>query len=304
MAFTLAVIGGANTDVFGFAHTPVRPGDSAPGFVRISPGGVGRNVAENLARLGCDVRLVTAVGEGIDADALVAECRHLGIDVRAVPSPGLPCPRYVCVIGADGVPVAGVSDMRATDRLLPEAVAQYRSAIDGAEAIVLDANLPEETIAWACTEWGDRPILLDAVSVAKATRAAGCLARLHTLKANLDEARAIVHLSGGGLEEVAAALLDGGVRRAVVTNGVEGGLLAEASACLRFKAVPAHPANATGAGDAFMAGLAYGTVAGLEPSELACFAAAMAAFALESERTVSERITLEAVLRRAQEQLS
>lgn len=300
MHVTVAVIGGANTDVFGLARSPVRPGDSSPGTVRISPGGVGRNVAENLARLGCDVRLVTAVGEGLDADALVAECRHLGIDVRAVPSPGTPCPRYICVIGDDGTQVAAVSDMRAADRLVPESVVQFRSAIDGADALVLDANLPAQTIAWACQEWGDRPVLLDAVSVSKAGRAAGSLDRLHTLKANVDEARAIAGSATHDLDGVAAAILERGVRRAVITNGAEGGLFAEQSVRLRFDAVPARPANATGAGDAFMAGVAYGTIVGFEPTWLVAFAAAMAAFALESERTVSERITLEAVTRRAE----
>lgn len=300
MPVTVAVIGGANTDVFGFAEAPVTPGDSSPGFVRISPGGVGRNVAENLARLGCDVRLVTAVGEGVDADALVAECRHLGIDVRTVPAPGMPCPRYVCVVGAAGAPVAAVSDMRAVDRLVPESIAQFRSALAGADALVLDANLPAETIAWACGEWDDRPIILDAVSVAKAKRAAGCLSGLHTLRANVDEARAVAGLADGELEAVAGALLQRGLRRAIVTQGAAGGLLAEGPVRLRFEASPAQPANATGAGDAFTAGVAYGTVVGLEPARLVAFAAAMAAFALESERTVSEQITLEAVMRRSE----
>lgn len=300
MPVTVAVIGGANTDVFGFAEAPVTPGDSSPGFVRISPGGVGRNVAENLARLGCDVRLVTAVGEGVDADALVAECRHLGIDVRTVPAPGMPCPRYVCVVGAAGAPLAAVSDMRAADRLVPESIVQFRSAVDGADALVLDTNLTAETIAWACREWGDRPVILDAVSVAKARRAAGCLSGLHTLKANVDEARTVAGVAESDPETVVGELLERGLRRAIVTHGADGGILAEGPVRLRFEALPAQPANATGAGDAFTAGVAYGTVVGFEPTRLVAFAAAMAAFALESERTVSERITLEAVMRRSE----
>jgi pseudouridine kinase len=301
---TVAVIGGANTDIFGLAGAPVIPGDSAPGTVRISPGGVGRNVAENLARLGCDVRLVTAVGEGVESEALVAECRRLGIDVRVAPAPGLPCPRYVCIVDEAGLPVAGVSDMRAIDRLVPEAVEQFRAAIEGADAVVLDANLPEATIAWSCEQWRDRPVMADAVSVTKASRIGRCLAGMHTLKANADEAAAITGTASKDLARAAEELLSRGVHRAILTEGANGGLLAEGGSRVPFKAVPVRAANATGAGDAFMAGVVYGTVAGFDPPRMLAFAAAMAAFALESERTVSEAISLESVMRRAEEALA
>lgn len=304
MPVTVAVIGGANTDVFGLAAAPVIPGDSAPGTVRISPGGVGRNVAENLARLGCDVRLVTAVGEGVEAEALVAECRRLGIDVRVAPAPGLPCPRYVCIVDHAGLPVAGVSDMRAIECLVPEAVERFRLAIDGADAVVLDANLPDATIAWSCEQWRDRPVMADAVSVSKAVRLGRCLAGMHTLKANVDEAAAITGTAVGDLVRAAEELLSRGVRRVILTDGARGALLAEGDSTVPFEAIPVHAANATGAGDAFMAGVVYGTVAGFDPRRTLAFAAAMAAFALESERTVSEAISLDTVMRRAEEALA
>ncbi|MDI6843331.1 MAG: carbohydrate kinase family protein [Anaerosomatales bacterium] len=304
MPVTVAVIGGANTDIFGLAGAAVRAGDSAPGTVRISPGGVGRNVAENLARLGCDVRLVTSVGDGVDSEALVAECRHLGIDVRVVPAPGLPCPRYVCIVDEQGRPVAGVSDMRAVERLVPDAIDQFRPAVDGADVVVLDANLPEATIAWACEQWRDRPVMADVVSVAKATRIAGCLDRLHTVKANAVEAATILGAAPGDLEGAAEGLLSRGAQRVVLTDGADGGLFAAGAERVRFKAIPARVANATGAGDAFMAGVAYGTAAGFDLKRMLAFAAAMAAFALESERTVSEAIDLASVLRRADEVMS
>ena len=56
------VIGGANMDICGCSHDNLRIGDSNPGKVRTSAGGVGRNIAENLARLGTDTRLLSAVG--------------------------------------------------------------------------------------------------------------------------------------------------------------------------------------------------------------------------------------------------
>ena len=51
----IAVVGGANMDIGGFPSAALVPGDSNPGQVRMSVGGVGRNIAENAARLGLEV---------------------------------------------------------------------------------------------------------------------------------------------------------------------------------------------------------------------------------------------------------
>jgi pseudouridine kinase len=88
MSFSLTprvcVIGGANVDIHGAAYQPLRLRDSNPGSVHVSPGGVARNVAENLSRLGVDCRLVTAVGKDPHGEMLLAHGRETGIDMRYV----------------------------------------------------------------------------------------------------------------------------------------------------------------------------------------------------------------------------
>ena len=59
----VSVIGGANIDIHGRSTQALRSNDSNPGDVHISAGGVARNIAENLARLGADTRLISAVGD-------------------------------------------------------------------------------------------------------------------------------------------------------------------------------------------------------------------------------------------------
>ena len=58
----VALVGGANMDICASPASRMRMHDSNPGSVVTSPGGVARNMAENLARLGVDCRLVAAVG--------------------------------------------------------------------------------------------------------------------------------------------------------------------------------------------------------------------------------------------------
>ena len=52
----IVVVGGANMDISGRPDAPLVAQDSNPGKVRLSPGGVARNIAHNLALLGEDGR--------------------------------------------------------------------------------------------------------------------------------------------------------------------------------------------------------------------------------------------------------
>ena len=59
----MLVLGAAGLDVVGHLESELKPATSNPARIRRSHGGVARNVAENLARLGQPVRLITVVGE-------------------------------------------------------------------------------------------------------------------------------------------------------------------------------------------------------------------------------------------------
>ena len=62
------VVGGTNMDVVARTSAPLVAATSNPGHTRISPGGVGRNVAACLGLLGAPVRLVSAVGDDAFGD--------------------------------------------------------------------------------------------------------------------------------------------------------------------------------------------------------------------------------------------
>ncbi|PKQ19810.1 MAG: hypothetical protein CVT66_08090 [Actinobacteria bacterium HGW-Actinobacteria-6] len=296
MGGSVTVIGGANTDILAFSENTIVPRDSNPGHVRTSPGGVGRNIAENLARLGVETRFVTAPGEGPEADEIVRSCTDSGIQLLAVPSPGLPAPRYLAIMDDLGDLALAVNDMRALDAVTPESVEVYADLIDESSVIVLDTNVPEATLVYVAERWSDRPIMLDTVSVAKGPRARSILGALHTLKANEIEAAELAGTIAGATDAAVDALLIAGVDRLVVTGGIAGALFASGESRFRFVPPPATVVNATGAGDAYMAGLVYAELEGLDSAHVPAFASAMAALTLGSERTVSEDINVNRVL--------
>ena len=81
----VTVVGGVNMDIGGWpGEVPVMQ-DSNPGVVRMSLGGVGRNIAHNMALLGMDVRMVTVFGDDINAQKIAASCGELGIDISQSP---------------------------------------------------------------------------------------------------------------------------------------------------------------------------------------------------------------------------
>jgi pseudouridine kinase len=253
---------------------------------------VARNVAENLARIGAEVRLVTAFGDDEIARWLMAECEADGMDIAySVRAEGVPGCRYLAVLDGAGDLAAAVNDMRALSVLTPDALA--REAFEGVDAVVLDTNLQGSTIARVAELAGKAPLVLDPVSTAKAPMAVPILGQLAAFKGNLREAE---ELSGAaGAEGAAARLLEKGVQRVFVTMGVGGVWCASVLDAFIMPALPAHVLNATGAGDAFTAGVAWGLATTMTLRHTAEWACAMSAIALESERTVSEAMTAEAV---------
>lgn len=286
------MVGGANTDVVGIPDGRFAFRDSIPGHVRVSPGGVARNVAENLARLGADVRLVTAFGDDVAGSRLAAECESVGIDTSFSIRPrGIPGSRYVAVMDASGDLAAAVSDMRALEALTPDML--EAAAFSACDAVVLDTNLHASTILRVAELSQGVPIVLDPVSTPKSLAARPVLGRLAAIKPNLREAEELSAAAGArGAAERLVAL---GVERVFITLGSDGVWCATGDDSFLLPPVPASVRNVTGAGDAFTAGVAWGLATGMSLRKTASMAAALSAVALESERTVSEAVSLEVV---------
>jgi pseudouridine kinase len=303
------VVGGANLDIFGFSAGPILMQDSNPGRIEDSPGGVARNIAENLARLGVETQLITAFGSDANGRNLAEECVADGISIAgSLTVEHVPGSRYLAILDEEGGLAVAVSDMRAMDSLTPEVLSLQREMMDSADLIVADTNLSAETLAWIAHECSS-PLLLDPVSAGKAPRAVTALPAVHTLKLNTMEAGALLGRTvnrddEGEVERAAWDLLEVGVRRVFITLGRRGVMALDDREALMLPAPHVEVANATGAGDAFTAGVAFATIAGMTLLETAAFGSAMAAAALASKRTVSQSIDLREIRQAMKEMLS
>ncbi len=278
-------VGGANLDISACADQPLRAADSAPGRVHTSAGGVARNVAENLARLGHATRLLSAVGDDPQGHSLLAATRMAGVDVSACwVVPGAASASYVSVHDHAGALTVAVNDMQIIEHITPERLAPHARQFQQAAALVVDCNLAEPALAWLLANCDAAPVFVDAVSAFKCRRVLASLSRVHTLKVNRLEAGALSGLPLGSEAEVEAAagwLHRQGVRNIVLSLGDQGLYFSQAhGACGWQRALPVTVVSTTGAGDALLAGLVHSHLAGAKLSRAARFASGCAALTL------------------------
>ena len=290
----VTVVGGANTDICGRPAQALIRRDSAPGTVSVRHGGVGRNIACDLARLGLRTRFVTALGDDGFGVSVREGCRSCGVDMSLTRTvPGARSPVYLYLSDEKGEMEAAVSDMELMAALTPANLRAQLGEIDDADAVVLDGNLPAETIAFLCEKLR-APIIADPVSTAKATRFAPVLGRLAAIKPNLLEARALTGKQSP--EDCAEALLRSGVGSVFLSLGAKGLLAASGEERVLLPCERTELVNATGAGDAATAAVVWAMVRGLDLAAAARAAVMAGAIAAASEEASPPQLRAEKLL--------
>lgn len=296
------VVGGVNVDIGGRPDAPLIPEDSNPGKIFTSLGGVGRNIAHNMALLGMKVKLITALGEDEHGKMIKESCEKLGIDISGYRS----CPddttsSYMFIADKNGDMSVAISDMNIYRNITPEYIQGRMDEINKAKLVIVDTNIPTETIAYL-TKKCKAPVFADPVSCTKAARLLPSLANLYAVTPNGLEARILTGIkpeSEDELEKTANIFLDAGVKLVFITLGADGVYVADRNEQHHFRNLPCKLVNATGAGDAMMAGLAYAFVNGRSLRETALIGLAAAAISIEGSETINEEMTIEKVLNRA-----
>lgn len=144
------VIGGINVDLIAKGTTKkLLFGQTNPGSVCQSFGGVGRNIADCLSRLGHKPLFISAVGKDSHSDAVLNYCKHM--DTSAIAKlDDQKTATYCAVISQSGELSLGLGDMDIHQRIQEQYVSQYEDQIASASLVVLDGNIPVSTIDYVC----------------------------------------------------------------------------------------------------------------------------------------------------------
>lgn len=283
----IVVIGGANVDMSGHVNDDVKRYDSNPGKISTTYGGVGRNIAENLSRLGLDVKLVTALGDDYHGERMVKYCESVGIDMSLTKKySGERTSIYMQILNEIGELDVAVADMQVMNKLDKHVIADYHHYLTGAKAIVVDCNVDVSVISYLSDHYGDK-LFIDPVSITKARKINESLNKAYCITPNVYELDQLGE--GMNLEERMTDLVQKGVTHVVVTQGSKGVTYYDKRLHLR-SAAPADINNVTGAGDAFVAGLVYGFVKGESFGLSVDYGLKLAKLTVESSTTVSEKL--------------
>lgn len=301
----IMVIGGANIDLTGISDQSLALGESNIGKVAIGAGGVGRNIADNFARLttndNVNTYLLSALGDDAHGKIIEQQSKQAGIDLSHCQIlAGQSTATYFSIVDHNGEMSSAINDMSIVEQINVEYLTSKSAIINKAKLIVLDANLTQQAIDYICQNFNHIPIFADPVSATKAVKFNTHLQSIHSFTPNINEAEILSGIKAkthDDLDQIASFFHQAGVENLYVTMGAKG-IYASCQAGAftnQFPAFKGGVVNVNGAGDAFMAGLIYAFLQNMPPEKHVNFAQACAFLTAQSESTINQNISFESV---------
>lgn len=294
----IILVGGINIDIEGSPYAALRPADSNPGKVEISYGGVGRNIVENIARLGGDVGMISLTGDDAMGKDAKKHLEGLGVDVRYVEQiPGENTGMYLSILNDAHDMELAICNMDIFKRITPEFLEERVPYLEKARVVGVDCNLEFEALDYITSRL-DVPLFLEPVSAAKAERVKPIIGRFHTIKPNRIEAEMLSGIkidNDDALREAAEWFCNQGVKRVFISLGERGAYYKDADGEGLVAPKLVKLVSATGAGDAFSSAILYGHVNGLSAKEITEMGMACSSIAVETKTAVNPAMNLEAV---------
>lgn len=292
-------------DIQGLPYYDYIPNDSNPGRVEISLGGVGRNIGENLSRMGCPTKLITALGNDLYGQKIQKEAKLCDLDVtNSLILDDAATSNYLCILDENRDMVSAIAYMDIFDRLNVDFIKEKLPVIKNAKLCIIDTNIKLDVIEYILNNVKGVDFFLDTVSTQKALKVKDIIGKFHTIKPNKIEAEILSGIkieSDEDLDKAAAYFFSKGVKRVFISLGEEGLYYNDGSKSRKIKNPKIEVVSATGAGDAFVAALAYSYVHDFDIDYTARFAMATSIVALSSEHTINPNISVSNIIDKMEE---
>jgi pseudouridine kinase len=295
------VVGAASIDIVSRLRGEAIPGESNPSHIRSFFGGVGRNVAENLGRLGQSVTFLSAVGQDEQGDRLVAQLAEAGVGVGAIMrTPEYPTNTYIGIINQRADLQLGLDDMRAILALKPDVIRAQAELFEQASLVFVDTNLSPETLRTVISlaRRARLPIFADPTSAILADRLTPYLKYIYLITPNHSEAGV---LCGRQVEaskrrqamDAAKFLVAQGVKISIVTLAKFGVCYATSETAGYIPAIRTEIVDPTGAGDALTAAVIFALINGIPLDDALRLGVSAATLTLRSSGAVTPELSQE-----------
>lgn len=297
----ITVIGASNIDLIGFSKEELLFKDSNIGTLETILGGVGRNIAENLARLGQKVEFLSVFANDEFAKKIKDSCNELDISIEhsiTVDHSGTSI--YIAIMDRDNDLALGLSAMDIYDTVPDSFIMNSLNVISENKYCLLETNMPTSILELVTDKLPDVRFALEAVSAKKALKAKSILHKVYILKCNLLEGQLLgdfVVNYEDDCEKLVEHFLSLGVKKVFITMGKDGVAYGDSNGIWIAKTNIIEAVNTNGAGDAFMAGLLYAETHGFEMYKMVQFASACAKMTIQHKNAVHPELNEQDILK-------
>lgn len=301
----ITIIGAVNIDLIGYPDNALIHKDDNVGRLETILGGVGRNIAENLARLAVDVNFLSVFADDYFANKIIDSCKKLNISIEnSLIIKDATTSTFMAIMDKDNDMALGISAMHIYDNIPDSFILDNIKSIKANEFCVLETNLPQSILELVVKNAPDTKFTLDAVSGTKAIRAQRILSSLYILKCNLIEAELLSGIKvtrEDDYELLINHFLTLGVENVFITLGKNGLIYGDKTTINRLKPMYINPINTTGGGDSFMAGLLLASLHDFDIHKMARTATACAELTIRHKNTVHPKINKAYILNKIDE---
>lgn len=251
----LFAIGGATVDLIGLPYNPLKFQDSNPGSLKLSFGGVARNIAENAIRCHTSVSLMALFGDDAFGKLCYEYCEGLGMDLSF--SKTLTSQRtatYLALLQNSGEMNCAIADMEILNKLSLNDFDDGIKNMTENDYCAIDTNFSVEVLESVCPKIPAK-IAMDPISSHKAIKAKTILKYLNVFKPNVMEAELVCGFSLKDENDIIKALdyfTGEGVKEILISQGEKGLYISDGKQKVHLYHETVKTVNTTGAGDAFL----------------------------------------------------
>ncbi len=276
----IVVIGACNIDIIGKSNRGFEFKTSNIGQVSVSVGGVGRNIAENLGKLGADVDIITIIPESFFGEIIQASLFRNNIGFMHSVIGDYEDSLYVSMEDQSGEMIGAINQMNSIEQLTPEIIKTQMDFMDIPDIIVIDTNLKQDTIEYIARNKGKSLLAVEAVSNQKVKKVISIINHIDILKVNELEALALLDIDegkSGDYEELVKNIVDMGVKEVHLTAGSEGMIVGSSEGVQHFEVEKIENViSVNQVGDTYFAGIVYQTLYNKSIREKVSFASNLA----------------------------
>lgn len=293
-------IGAANVDVYGKSRIKIRTHYDHPADIFTNVGGVTHNILTNLSKLGCETKLISAIGDDSYGKIILEDSRINNIDTKdCMVVEGKSSGVFMQIQDDNNDMYLAICDMSVLESLDSNYIKDKASVLLNAKLVLIDPSLNSETIEEIIKICKNKvPIYCDPISDNYALKMKDYVKDIDCLKPNKTELENLSDIKINDKKDIYNAcqtLIDKGLKKIFVSLSKDGILYMDNKGSLIEKKLKpiSNMINASGAGDALMAAIIYGQVNDLDIDKTIDYGLAAGIAAIQTTSTINANMSID-----------